>query len=346
MTSPSRIDAVPVTGRLLREAVGRILGSGSAPPEAITQFMRRAPDLGIDLTLMVGVVSRGPTGTPCVRQSCLPVVGAGATAMVFLSGPGPARVCGTSEIQSNERAAAVEAALDGCWERHGEGVRLAQALTEPHEVWAHTALEAAGFQRIADLAYLGRDLKLGEAAPLLSKEDRTVRDPGGPWPEGIAVRALRSAQADEAALRRALEASYEATLDCPELAGLRRITDIIASHKAVGRFDPDLWWIVEREGTPEGCVLLNHCPDQACTELVYIGISPLLRGLGLGHRLLRCAIAAAAGRDHELRCAVDMRNHPARRMYDRAGFEERGQRRAFVAPLSTDRAAKPLSGSA
>ena len=136
---------------------------------------------------------------------------------------------------------------------------------------------------------------------------------------------MRGGEADERALEQALELSYEETLDCPELAGLRALSDIVASHRAVGDYDPRLWWLVEREARTEGCALLNRCPEQRCVELVYIGLSRALRGMSLGSRLMESLINACAPLERELRCAVDSRNAPARAMYDRLGFREVGR---------------------
>jgi ribosomal protein S18 acetylase RimI-like enzyme len=49
---------------------------------------------------------------------------------------------------------------------------------------------------------------------------------------------------------------------------------------------------------------------------------------------MESAIGAAAGLERELRCAVDSRNAPARRMYERLGFREVGRRIAFIAQVS------------
>lgn len=320
--TPPRAVRIPPT--LRRAALQRLLGTGGqAPAAAIDNFLAQAQALGIDLELMAGVCS--PSGG--VTQACLPVMGSGRTVMLFVSGGlGPPSTTATAE-----RAAAIRAAVGLAREAHGERAHLVQALAHPRERSVQQGYEAAGLRRLAELEYLSRALHRRDGGPLPREGSLVMEEPGGPGVGPVRVVACSAANASGAALHLALERSYEQTLDCPELAGLRTTEDIVAAHQAVGQFDPALWWIVEHEGRPEGCVLLNRCPGQACVELVYIGISPVLRGRGLGRRLLARAVEAVAALEPELRCAVDSRNAPARAAYERAGFVETDRRVAFVA---------------
>src|SRR6186997_1299624 len=61
-------------------------------------------------------------------------------------------------------------------------------------------------------------------------------------------------------------------------------------------------------------MLLNRCPDHDSVELVYLGLSPELRGKRIGSALLQLGLSRLAGSpaDH-VACAVDLRNAPARR---------------------------------
>jgi len=266
----------------------------------------------------------------------MPVLGAGRTVMLFVSGPGPVETLGSHATQAAHRALAIEAAIRLAVHAYPERVNLIQALAMPHEDWAIEAYLMAGMRRIAELAYLAKPLTLGMAKPIHQHTGMIVCADGQPWPEGVSVRSLRSGGSEDRLLAQALEASYEGTLDCPELAGMRSTSDIIDSHRAVGEYDPTLWWLVEYQGQPMGCVLLNRCPQthaavEGCVELVYIGIAPALRGCKLGQRLLNSAIAASASLERSIRCALDTRNTPARRMYDQLGFSATSTRVAFVA---------------
>ncbi len=318
--------AVPVPDDLLVEAAGRLAAASRGQRmRAGRQFVEQAGRLGIDLRLMRAAV-HGEGRHRAVGQVCLPVAGAGRTAMFFVSGPATQE----SDADRAERVAVVEAGVEAV-RSLGEGVvRLCQALPEPREVWAIAAYEAAGFMRIGPLDYMRRPLHAAEGrggvAPCL---------PGGLdcWPGGVEVRSCEQGERDEVFVARALEASYEGTMDCPELCGLRETTDVMASHRATGRWEPCMWWLVLREGEPVGCVLLNPCPEIGSVELVYLGLSPLVRGVGLADALLRAAISACATRGGELTCAVDRRNQPACRLYARHGFRRFAERIALVRAL-------------
>ncbi|HZW11454.1 MAG TPA: hypothetical protein VFF69_16255, partial [Phycisphaerales bacterium] len=262
VTTGGGLSVGPVAGPLLRDALARLLYGGASPsPEAVSRFIESAPDLGIDLGLVAAVIDRGGPPGQRVRQACMPVVGAGRTLMVFVSGPGSPQRFGGEQDQAAERAAAVLAALRLARAEHGEGVGLVQALAEPGETWAIEGFRLAGLRQITELLYLSRSMRGSERRDVIAP-DGAVRPEAGSWPEGVRVRALGEGESDESALERALELSYRDTLDCPELAGLRTLPDIIASHRAVGEYDPSLWWLVERDGGAEGCVLLNHCSQQ------------------------------------------------------------------------------------
>lgn len=214
---------------------------------------------------------------------------------------------------------------------------MAQALTEPAHAWAQEAFLAAGFMHVGNLTYLRRGPvswiatpapNLGDAAEL-----RTF----------ASLEAAAGRKAAEAAFGAALEASYEQTLDCPELCGLRSISDVLDSHRATGQFDPRLWWVMlggdaaaaPAERKPLGCLLLNPCKDQQTIELVYIGLAAEARGRGWAKPLLLhgMSVALQGRRGYEVACAVDDRNTPARNLYASLGFRESGHRVALVKPL-------------
>jgi len=296
--------------------------SSGSIDQAAARFLASAPDHGIDLDLLWGAL--GPTGE--VADVCLAVLGAGRTAMLFPSRPGP------GEGGDAARTACIQAACTGLAGRLGRRVVIAQGLPEPGEPWALTAFRQAGFIHVGDLAYLSRPLR---------PADTTAPEAGGPWPPGVRIRPIRTLSRgsdDRRQLAAAMERSYEGTLDCPELCGLRETEDVIDSHAATGRWTAALWRLVTIDGRPEGCVLLNPSPALRSVELVYLGLGPDLRGRGLGERLMRDALALAAARRkrdsaESMTCAVDRRNAPALRLYARLGFEESAARVALVRPL-------------
>jgi ribosomal protein S18 acetylase RimI-like enzyme len=156
-----------------------------------------------------------------------------------------------------------------------------------------------------------------------------------PWPPGVRVDTFDHLPREtrDAVLIDAMTRTYEDTMDCPELCGLRETADVLESHRAAGRFDPAMWFIVYWHDQPHGCMLLNRAPESRSVELVYVGLSPELRGKGLASRLLRIGINRCRGAGDWLTCAVDRRNTPALWLYQRQGFLTVSERRAFVRPV-------------
>jgi GNAT superfamily N-acetyltransferase len=311
--------AEPIPPSLRVSAAGRLVGGeGPSAAAAARRFVRSAGSNGVDLALMCGTLERDGSGAPiAAREVCLGVIGAGRTAMIFVSAP-------TRNEAPQRHAERVESirALCGRLSRLGT-LAIAQGLTDPDDDWAVGAFTDAGFIWVGDLAYVRRPLPGAPVGP-------------GPdaWPDGVQVRPVGTVERggrDRALLGEAMERSYERTLDCPELCGLRETDDVIESHRSSGRWEPGLWWLVLHNDRPAGCVLLNPCPDQKMVELVYIGLAPELRGLGLGRRLLEMGIGRVRSGPYKwFSCAVDRRNEPALRLYRSLGFAEFARRRAFV----------------
>lgn len=248
------------------------------------------------------------------REVVLAVTGAGRSAMVFTSAPG-------SEGAIPELADVITSAMANL-----EGVVLAQALLQPEEENSAQAFEAAGWQEIAQLAYMRRSFE---------KKDWALASDASALPGGVTLRGFRGEE-DEKIFAQALEVSYIDTLDCPELCGMRAASDVIESHRAAGQFDPELWWLLEDASGPAGVLLFNPNPEQDAIELVYIGLAPRLRGTGLARRLMEIAIGRLASYPgREITCAVDLRNSPARRLYESLGFRLFGRRRALVCALES-----------
>lgn len=305
-------------GDLVRPAVARLI-AGSARGEAeIDRFLFAAEAHGIDLMNLWATFS--PDGR-MAREAALVVPGAGRGAMVFTSAPESGQAI--RELSNVIECATADSRFEG------QPSLIAQALLQPEEEAAEQAFLQAGWMRVGELAYLRRRFQANDAD--LPKQPAQVLD------EGFVLEACgRDLDAD---LAQALESSYIDTLDCPELCGLRETRDVIASHRATGHFDPDLWWLLREKGVPVGVMLFNPNPEQDAIELVYIGLAPSVRGRGLSRRLLKLAIARLArypGR--EITCAVDLRNRPARNLYQSLGFRPFGRRVAMIKHLAMDQA--------
>ena len=291
---------------------------GLDPDEAARRFLLGAKRSGLDLSMMFGSC----TGSE-VRHVALIVPGAGRASVVFVSNP----LGNETDQDTQERAACLREAA--AFARASTDLHILQSLPEPHEPHAIAAFERAGFLCVGELSYLKRPLQPGapETAPAL--------------PGGVSVRTVTSLEPgsrDRDDLIRALDRSYIDTRDCPALCGMRDTGDVLDSHAATGRFDPNLWWLVSKENQPEGCVLISEVPDSGTFELVYLGLGPDLRGLGLGKALMHRAInqlecATPKASHGALVCAVDRTNTPAMNVYESCGFAEFSRRKAFVLPL-------------
>jgi ribosomal protein S18 acetylase RimI-like enzyme len=105
------------------------------------------------------------------------------------------------------------------------------------------------------------------------------------------------------------------------LSGVRGSSDILAGHRAAGLDRPELWWLAWADDEPAGVVLLTEPPDRLTWDLAYVGVVPAHRQRGVGRALVLHALRAAASEIcASLTVAVDVRNTPARRLYDSLGF--------------------------
>ncbi len=250
--------------------------------------------------------------------------------MLYLSEPLRAGEPKGPEQSRFERGLCIDAVCSTLIREKPGKVVLAQSLPDPQEGWAVDALTSASFQSVGTLLYMRR-------APRAADRKHNVQIHPPTLPVGHMLVPLYAVPEEQrtALLVAAMDASYEETLDCPALCGLRETADILKSHRATGAFDPDLWWVVMRGDQPLGCLFLSMCPEQRTTELVYLGLAKQLRGKGLSRPLMQYGMAQITARqpDWPIACAVDERNAPAVHLYDSLGFRAFGRRIGFVKAL-------------
>jgi ribosomal protein S18 acetylase RimI-like enzyme len=218
-------------------------------------------------------------------------------------------------IREEAPAATSDALLAATVEWLGrQGVRLAQVLLAVDASRQRTELSAHGFANLADLFYM---VCLAGRFPDSEPDSRVQFEPVSPTAP--------------ARLAEIVERTYERTLDCPQLNGVRDVADVLAGYRACGTFDPRRWLIARVVGADVGCLLLaDHAADDQW-EIVYAGLVPEARGRGYGLLMAQHAqgLARAAGRAR-LVLAVDAANVPAVKMYERAGFVAWDRRSALV----------------
>lgn len=300
------------SGRTVKAAIKCLLsGRGPASAGDVEAFLTHARTTGLSLDELWLVQGTGGR----VEAACLCVPAPGATGM-FFAGP-----C----VEAAHDA--LVAAIDGtCRAIDSSAVQLAQALVDPAQEPLERALRSARFTQLATLELMRRRIDPADQPPPPLPPELADHVQVVPWRPDLDGEILS-----------VLDASYIDTLDCPGLRGLRRTTDILAGHRGAGRFDGDLWSVIQLDGRSVGVVLLNPCPDQETVELVYVGLCPSVRRRGLGGWMIEFAMAQAATTSMTwLTLAVDQDNHPAMSVYRRLGFQSTSLRTAYIRVLGDD----------
>ena len=160
--NPNRSQAIriPVTHRIF--AAQRLVNTPDRQ-DAARRLVSSAQSHGIDLDLMWGVIPPTESDAPhLVSQVALAVLGAGKTAMIFLSTPtcpiGATDDLGAHDQQVAEITSSVRCALDGLRALAPDKVALAQTLLETEHTWAHRACIDGGMISVGTLAYLRKPI--------------------------------------------------------------------------------------------------------------------------------------------------------------------------------------------
>ena len=238
--------------------------------------------------------------------ACLCVDSAGRTSSAFI----PAIVEGPEATQTVIRLLAQASS-----QARDRNVQLLQAVIRPDAQAEAELYRAADFERLTQLIYLDDDL----TRPVLSGK----HTPAVTW--------VTYSSPVHGLFARVVQGTYEGSLDCGSLNGVRDVEDILASHRATGEFDPRFWLVGMVDSEPIGVLLLGYMPDRSSCEVVYMGLLPAWRGRGYGAALLRRAVERT--RDQAamtLTLAVDAGNAPARRLYRSFGFREVSRRDVWI----------------
>jgi ribosomal protein S18 acetylase RimI-like enzyme len=211
----------------------------------------------------------------------------------------------------------IVAALASTAAREAEPAKLVmiQALLEEDQTVIIRGLAQAGFRRLAELVYMQRPTRPKFAAASFGS--------------GFTLRAY--SPETHGLFAQTIVASYEGTLDCPGLLGMREIEDVIASHKGPGRFVPALWLALCHQDQGVGVMLINAVDDLGAGELVYLGLTAPWRKQGLARKLVQQGLHLSCENGlAELMLAVDRQNEPAMRLYQSVGFTATTSRIAWV----------------
>ena len=296
-----------VSGQVHRAALALLLtGQADAASSAVDQFLSFSRDQEMDLSECWAAVEHN-----LPRATALIVPSAGRAGLIFLS-----------NVDSNKQASITAQLVDAaCSAQSPQKMTLLQSLLDMPQHRERTALADAGFSELAVLSYMQRHITAGYQAQL-SLADR-------------AIDIYHWSDETEPIFKRSILKSYEQTLDCPGLLGLRGIDDIVEGHRSSGVFHPKLWTALQHGDEPVGVMLLNEVPQRTSLELVYLGLAPAWRGKGLARILVNHALSLCAeNRANQLILAVDETNDPALKLYRKLGFVQTTRKLALIRSLS------------
>lgn len=206
-----------------------------------------------------------------------------------------------------------ELACSACRWLRERGVKVCQAFILPAELPAALPLQRHGFRHITRLVSMQRQSDADGPSGAIEFERVTP-----PFPRKF-IEVLIS--------------THAGSFDCPELDGARTEDELAAGY---GELALSRCFLARSGGAAVGVVMLSPGADASEQELAYMALVPAARGRGIGHELIRFALAEAA-RNHAgtLTLAVDSRNEPALRVYRKHGFRETGAREVFLAHFSS-----------
>jgi ribosomal protein S18 acetylase RimI-like enzyme len=194
-------------------------------------------------------------------------------------------------------------------------IELTQTLLPSRGAPTARVLKATGFSHLADLLYM-----------YCEAERFPTETPDFPELQFVRYNASRRSR-----LMKIIARSYEQTLDCVPLNGIRTVDNVITGYQNTGVFRPENWLLVRGRNRDAGVLLLAAHPKAGHWELVYMGLAPEARGRGWGRQITRYAqwLARQAG-VARIVVAVDSANAPALKMYRTAGFEVWDRRTVYV----------------
>ena len=199
-------------------------------------------------------------------------------------------------------------------------VEMAQVFLSSPDIETIAVLRHVRFRHLADLMYLACQ---SERFPLAA-------------PDPCELRYVPYDGTQRGQLMQLIDKTYEGTLDCTALNGVRDIDHVINGYQATGVYRPENWFFVQSDHDV-GVLLLADHPKARHWELMYLGLVPEARGRGWGRQVTRYAQWLARGANVErIVVAVDAANAPAVAMYRSAGFEMWDKRAVYVRFPSTE----------
>ena len=226
-------------------------------------------------------------------------------AVICLRVPGASALVWPPQARAGAMSVRIEDALmaNCCSWLRGQKIRIAQCLLEEKDERLAEPLLRYGFRKVTSLTYMRHDLSRVPSGLSTTLQYQSYRE------------------ADPGLFCATLEKTYEGTLDCPELNGIRTTEEIIAGHISQGRHDPERWWLAFDGAAPVAVLLLAEIPEWHGWDLSYLGVVPEARRRGFAQTLALKALweCRQAGQS-KMTLSVDRRNLPAQLLYEKLGF--------------------------
>ncbi|MBA2116046.1 GNAT family N-acetyltransferase [Bremerella alba] len=203
------------------------------------------------------------------------------------------------------------------------GCHLLQSLVGQENPTAGKLLVRSGFQSITLLSHL-------EALT----EDVHAEPPRGD------LQFQRCDDFQSEAFRSLIAQTYDNSLDCPELDGLRDVEDVLDGYYATSGLSTDHWYTLEHGSETIGVVITAHHVEPQQLELIYFGLTPRFRRMGLGSEMIRFVLELAQSMGcRSTITGADQRNTPAMALYREFGFQQAEAKELYLLPLRLSNAA-------
>ncbi|QQE13509.1 GNAT family N-acetyltransferase [Planctomycetota bacterium] len=311
------VHCAPAMSHEIRSAIAiLILGTNSPNDPRVDQMIAYSHSAGYSLDHLW--VAKPQNSTNSQHQSHSQILASillipmpGHSGMLFIS-PTPTRK------QRTILEILIRSMIDHLASKPQSNINFYQSLLDPAQSQENTALRNTGFFPLASLAYMHKRTDYIDALPPIPFSDQNIQ-------------AHTYSDQTLPLFKQAILDSYQDTLDCPGLLGIRNIDDIIEGHKATGAFDPNMWHVFTQNDQPFAVMLISKLGKQQSAELVYFGIAKSHRRKGFSKPILSWGLHLAAYEaQRKLMLAVDQNNVPALKLYHSLGFVQTGVKNALI----------------
>jgi len=193
----------------------------------------------------------------------------------------------------------------------------AVAMADWKQSFDEQALCSVGqFRFLSDLIYLAAEISPNERG---KEPYRLQFVPLSEYSEDISER-----------LARLVKATYEGSLDFPELMQIAPVEYVLLGYKTGALFRSELWFIIQKEGVDIGVLLLTDAsPEQF--ELTYMGLLESARRQGFAREIVRFAREITSREQRLLLLtSVDEKNVPACQSYLSHGFKAWDRKKVYA----------------